>query len=322
MTKVAYVLTTCGCDEFVDMAYLSMSMLKHVHPDVEVVCLVDESSLENIWSHEHEIEEVVNRFVTVDVGHHDKGYVNRYVKCRMRRLVDGDFLYLDADTLPVGELDPLCQIENSFAAASNHSTEYPENFFPDEKAVFTQNGWTLPQSSYVNGGVLYWRDTDAAHELADRYISKWTECANRGITTKDQPALNAALVEWEGQPEIINSKFNAQIRNNPLSGVDAEVWHFYSSLGGRKRTHMEYALRRLNDDSFNVDRWAATICNRRLPWMCGDQRSDAALASTMLQEGRLYDHQEYLWANRRYIDWMKHILKNALNRIKLIRGQG
>lgn len=314
--QAVYVLTTSGGDKFVDMAYLSMCTLNNVHKNIKVLCIIDKCSLEKIRRCGHSIRGVVDEFVHVDVDHDDKRYVNRYMKCRMRKLVEGDFLYLDADTLPVGELNALFQIENSFAAASNHSTEFPDNFFADEKAVFAQNGWSLPQSMYVNGGVLYWRDTDAAHELADRYIAKWTECANRRITTKDQPALNAALVEWEGHPEIIDSTFNAQICNNPLAGIDAKVWHFYASQGEKKETHMEYALHRLNDDSFNVDQWAATVCNRRLPWMCGNRRSDSALASLMLKKGRTYNHGEYLWAERNYKRWIKYVAKKAINRMK------
>lgn len=311
-----YVLTTQGADTYADMAYLSMCTLRKNHKNAKIKCIVDEKSLKNIESEEHRIKSLVGEFIPVNVENKCKRYVNRYMKCRMRKIIDGKFLYLDADTLPVGELNSLFEIENSFAVASNHSRKIPKNFPSDERNVFVQNGWKIPQSVYINGGVMYWKDTNEAHNLAEKYIEKWMQCAGKEITTKDQPALNSALLEWEEDPTLLDNKYNAQFTTNPLSGIDAKIWHFYSSQGGGVQNHMEFALDRLHSDSFDVDSWISIVSNRRTPWLCRDRRSDSALASLMLRKGRRYNRREYLWANRRYIEWLKNVTKAQLSKLR------
>jgi lipopolysaccharide biosynthesis glycosyltransferase len=281
-----YVLTSDGKDKFLDMTYLSASMIRYIHPDARITILCDETSYQPVINSRHALLKTVDDFLSCPTPDFPASYRNRYVKCRMRQLVKGDFLYLDSDTLARKSLESLFEIKESFAAANNHNRELPENFGWNDKDVYDKIGWTYPEKHYLNGGLQFWRDADAAYRLAELYIEKWTILQQAGFHF-DQPALNAAIVEWKGEYRVLDNKFNAQIRADLRSGIDASLWHYYQT-NTTSPVYKEYftiGLNKINATGKINRRFKSKVVHSRLPYEINSKKTEARLINTILLKG-------------------------------------
>jgi len=229
---ILYVLTTSGNDVYIDLTYISLVSLLSTNPSAKVNVALDADSYEAIKKSKHPLNDLGLNFISVSTPEGKAVWKNRFVKCRMRKLVSGDFLYLDGDTIVRGGIKEIFDIPCSFAATFNHNLEFPSNFDEKEKAIFITNNWQLPKKNYYNAGVMFWRDNPSTQQLADLYIEKWEQSAKDG-SHFDQPSLNSALIDWSEQICDMQQCFNAQFINDYRLSLDAVIWHRYYSGGSK-----------------------------------------------------------------------------------------
>jgi hypothetical protein len=236
--RFAYVLTTEGADVFADMNYVSAAFLREVHPEAEIVILCDSASYRALDRTRHPLKEVTDRLEAVATPDAPPGHRNRYVKTSMREVLDGTFVYLDADTLPARRLDGILKCPAPLAAIANHNgtgdvSEIPAN----ERAIFETMGWELPSRPYVNGGVLFLRDQKCTREFGRLWHEKWLTWSRLGQHT-DQPSLNSALADSRVEYAVLDGRYNAQIGPKPaLAASDVALWHFYYSVAAKLADH-------------------------------------------------------------------------------------
>ena len=260
--RFCYVLTTAGRDEFADMTYASVAFLRYAHPEAEIICLCDAASHRALEAARHPLLEVVDRALPVETPDAPPGYRNRFVKTRMRQVLEGDFVYFDSDTLVVDRIDELLSCPAPMAGMPNLTvTDDPSAIDSLGRAVFEMMGWQLPHKTYINGGVLLLRDCEPTHRFARLWHEKWLAWSGRGKYT-DQPALNIDLVGHADQPslnsaladsainyKVLGKRFNSQINERPSISLErAAVWHFNFSqsglLGGLPKSLLDEAIAR------------------------------------------------------------------------------
>lgn len=313
--KFLYILTSNGRDKYIDMTYVSAVFLRYLHPNSQVLLGCDSQSFDGISKSGHPLIKLVDDVISCETPDREPSWRNRYVKCRMRRLLSGNFLYLDADTMPVKPLMDLFSIRGDFGAVSNHNRSIENNIDSRERHVFLSNDWRLPTQLYVNGGVLYWADTKKAHELCNMYIHKW-EQASAGGNYYDQPALNAALVEWAKSFEILDHKYNAQFIMNPRMGVDAHIWHKYFSVNVDKfRDYFSDCLDLFVTNGFIDESYIRRVLQARIPYVTKTKGMEAKLIRAINQKG-FFTMNDYNRSQR-------SLLRRILDRLKaLLKGRG
>jgi hypothetical protein len=94
-------------------------------------------------------------FASVGADHADMGARSRFVKTQIRQFVDGDFVYLDADAIPLSAFDQVlrhatlgekCHIS---AAIDRSPCRQPEADFPHSRKP-RLTGWVGPdQHSFI-----------------------------------------------------------------------------------------------------------------------------------------------------------------------------
>ncbi len=228
--RFCYVLTTAGRDLFADMTYVSAVFLRYAHPEAKIICLCDAPSHRAIEEARHPLLEVVDRAEAVEAPHGTPMYRNRSVKTRMRQILDGDFVYIDADALVVDRIDEMLACPAPMAAIPNFNGTGDSSEITDgERAVFEKMSWLLPRRPYINGGVLLLRDCEQTRCFSDLWHEKWLAWSLRGRHT-DQPSLNSALADSGIDYEVLGSRFNGQVNQRPsLCREPVAVWHFYFS---------------------------------------------------------------------------------------------
>ena len=115
---------------------------------------------------------------------------SRFLKTRLRENIQGNFLYIDLDTMVTDRLDDIDDVEGDLAMVpdlnrSRHvvSDEAIANEYC-RKAKFLK----LEKEPYFNGGVFFSRDTFETHRFFDVWHECWKKSLANGVPN-DQPAL-------------------------------------------------------------------------------------------------------------------------------------
>lgn len=229
--KFVYVLTGKDIRSYADLTYASISFLRYFHPDDWIVLLVDPVAMEALRETQHPLLDLVSQILAVETDQACSVMASRWLKTSMRRLVEGPFVFLDADTLPVGSLDKLFRCKCDFAAVSDYHSlnprrAFPASLLPPHQAV----GWSRP-TRYFNSGVLYFEDTAAAKELGKAWHDAWNIWSSVN-SHHDQPALAHALDMIQCKVRVLPQKWNAMFLERESSVLRARVLHAFSSVHG------------------------------------------------------------------------------------------
>jgi hypothetical protein len=226
---VCYVLSTDGDPRYCDLAAVSIASLKQVHPSARVTVLTDDDSLDAVRATVCLLRggsisvRSVGRFAGSPRAR------SRFVKTQMRSAMEGDFLYLDADTVVVGALDEIYNFRTPLAAAIDRNLDNPSGGFPTwVMPDFERLGWPYPTRHYLNNGVILWKDCVDAHEFGRLWHANWREYHATVDNPADQPAFNYSMSAIGLLPEILDDRFNARVTVSPEFFTGARIIHYYA----------------------------------------------------------------------------------------------
>lgn len=246
LPRAVFALTSQGRDIYSAATRLAIASLRQSNPWLPVIVAVDGATHEALRASADPLCSEADDWLVVDVPQGNAEFRNRHVKTRLRALLPGPFLFLDSDILVRGDLSAIFGTDCDIAGACNHSRQIPsEQIWDQDRETLEAMAWLVRDDIYVNGGVLFFSDTDAAHALAAEWHRRWLSSAEATARNRDQPALNSALRACSARLHVLDDRYNAQIVPSPEVAVDAVVWHFYSSAGLSPMTRHEQLLRNL-----------------------------------------------------------------------------
>lgn len=259
MRKTCHILTSDGPerDSFCEMTYVSMSLLKRLYPDCETTLLTDEATAAHLGRlpfcfDTPQIEPIPAEFEGNAVR-------SRFLKTRMRQLIDGDFVFIDADALA---LNPFCEVFEHgapFAAALDRNRESPEPAFPDWVVPFYEHfSWPHPLPRYYNSGVMFMEDSPEMRSFSQRWYHHWRSLYEEFGVHQDQPSLNHTLQELGIAQHELPLPCNAMVDASPYFTRGAKIVHYF--LRGDERSTdplslLNYLVRKLRETGA-ID-WAA-----------------------------------------------------------------
>jgi hypothetical protein len=261
--QVCYVLVCQGWDRHAQMTWLSAQSLRRHEPDVRIT-LVTEPQTRRALQSVGELLGVVDDVVTIETPIEDRRLRAFHLKTLMRTRVDGDFLFMDGDTLVVNRIRDAFDVDAEVAAAVDFNFDH--KFFPRQlRGPYTNLGWTYPLPFYFNSGVVLMRDTPAVHQLSEEWTRRWRLLVDEGVPG-DQDAFASALfansINWTRLPKAFNSiviKRNYRFR-------EAKILHFFGSEDEQRGTILEHLLARLRETG-TFDDTAYQRCLREgHPW--------------------------------------------------------
>lgn len=227
--QVCYALATDGERRYVDLATLSALAVRRIHPQAKISVLTDDQSLPIISSalEPYGLAETVR---SVGAYSGEVGPRSRFVKTQVRQFVDGDFVYLDADAIPVASFENLFQETGLICAAIDRSPKAPNGSgFPTfASPAFDRLGWSHPTRFYVNCGVIFWRDTPITRSLGMLWHKNWQIFFRESNDFADQPAFNHCLDAMEIAPFIMHDRYNARVGLSREFARGASIYHFYA----------------------------------------------------------------------------------------------
>jgi hypothetical protein len=221
-TKIVYVLVSDKSDYYVEMLQLSLYSLRLFHPNDIVEVVMDEKTHARLVKQKAHVLTDIKPIVIDIPKEYSLMQQSRYLKTRLREIIDGDFLYLDTDTVIAGPLGEVDGFSGDIAAVwDNHDGE----FFIDQSEP---KGWArqFPVKRF-NAGVLYVKDTPTAHRFFQQWHENWKYCVSEGCSF-DQPGFRKAFAESGIPIQQLSGVWNCQVNRATCAPyvTEAKVFHY------------------------------------------------------------------------------------------------
>lgn len=227
--KYVYILVGASEGFYFEQTLVSLASLKYVCPTAKITLLIDDHTDCCGNPLLSQILEFVDEYIVRKFDENVPSIArSRILKTTMRSLVEGDFLYVDSDTVwasPVDEADFTCDV---MGVLDGHCllNEHPlKNGILQD---FEKTGCNPQTEQYVNGGLLFVKDSVKARRFFEIWHEKWLETSKSGYFI-DMPALNYAFKEIYGERiPLLHGSYNAQISRSWKYFPKAKMIHFFT----------------------------------------------------------------------------------------------
>lgn len=234
-TKIVYALSSDDNDMYLEQILLSSYSLKLHNSHCHAILVVDDKTEKNLVDKRMQIMNNIDELVVVKTPQNlSKHECSRYLKTTLREHIQGDYLFIDGDTIICSSLEIIDQCPYEVAAVLDcHNPVYDcHNPIYDglrKQLAFVGYAITTEQDKlYYNSGVMYVKDTPKAHELYKTWHQIWNNYRIEiGI---DQPALAKANSKMGYVIKELDGIWNCQILVNGLRFLhEAYIIHYFSS---------------------------------------------------------------------------------------------
>jgi len=227
-----YVLTSGPNDHYYEQFLLSLTSLRFFMPNAQAVLLCDAKTKETLTGKRDGYEKLISKIITVEVPADMRQVeVSRWVKTSMRRLVSGDFLFLDGDTIVTEDLSSIADMGIKFGACLDNHTLIDKHVNRDR---FIENDKKFGFSSHLsnrqyNSGIIFCADTPETHKIFDRWHELWLFTKSKN-TIRDQPSFNMAIYENSAAFTELDGIWNCQLVTNYLPYLtNAKIFHYFAT---------------------------------------------------------------------------------------------
>ena len=297
--KAVFAITSQGNDFYAAMTRVAVASLRLSNPTMRLVVACDAESDLAMKHHREPLIDEVDEWLVVETPSGDAGFRNRFVKTSLRATVTGPFLFLDSDIFVRADLSEIFQLDTDIAGARNHSREaFAEQVWKQDRATLDAMGWEIGNKVYINGGVLFYNDTDGARRFGDEWHRRWMKSFAERSNFRDQPALNSALHAIQPRLCVLADRFNAQFKVSPWVAQDSVVWHYYSSAADVSHTSFELMVNALPLDTCVDPAKVKEIAVSQHPWRRSSWLDDYA-ARRIVHRGA-FDRWEAAWLHREF----------------------
>lgn len=215
--KFVYVLTTGEDDFYPEQTAVSIHSLRRLHPDAHVVVVTDNESYKTLQGGRGLVKELADEVSVEDTPEGLSCFQkSRYLKTSLRESINGDFVFLDSDTLMVKPLVELKGYKGDVSVVLiqdcgyNYWTRKNPHFhlLRYNAALGIDGNEDYGIEDFFNSGVIVCRDTPKAHELYQLWHRLWLESSvNHGFHA-DQCSMWRANAELGNVITPLPAKFN------------------------------------------------------------------------------------------------------------------
>lgn len=229
-TKLVYVLTCTAEATYIEQALMSIFSARYWNKQAQIILLVDNLTDKLLIGKRAEILNYISQKIVVPFDDNSLSamYRSRWIKTSVRQLIDGDFLFIDSDTIiqyPLESIDNFdCEIG---AVLESHLKvfEYCESLYNHAYNVTKLVNVDINEEKvYYSSGVMYVKDSSATHQLYELWHKYWSESFDNGLPI-DQPALAKANRDCGHLVRQINDTYNCILFTQPPFYPNAHILH-------------------------------------------------------------------------------------------------
>ena len=239
-TQIVYALVSSEKDIYYEQTLLSVFTLRHFNPDAKTTLVVDSETANNLNGPRSEIREYIDNVIVVKTPSElNPLQQSRYLKTTLRNTIEGDFFYIDGDTIICGSLEGLDRIQADIAAV------------PDAHGIASLSPWyksqservkklfgveIVPNSFYYNSGGIYVKDSKEARTFFEQWNKNWNISVEKGCSL-DQPAFYYTDQQSGNLICRLDDIYNCQISCSFTYFHPSVVIHYWGSSANESNTY-------------------------------------------------------------------------------------
>lgn len=239
--QVVYVLVSQEEDFYLEELTLSIISLRNKNENVSVVVLMDNITYDSIINSQTrcEILKLIDEVIVEEYPDTMTMRVrSRYLKTTLRKLIKGDFLFIDCDTLIADSLNDIKLIESDISMVLDNHVEFSnKNDVYSIEICMEKVGFGKENilDKYYNSGVIFCKDTELAHEFFDIWHQNYKKCVENKFY-QDQQSLNYTNYLFNNCIYELNGVWNCQLDRGVRFLSEAKILHYlgfqYTSWNG------------------------------------------------------------------------------------------
>ena len=231
-TKLVYALTCDECGTYIEQALISIFSARYHNPQAHIVLLTDNKTNQLLVDKRGEINTLITEKIVIDFEDDTLSalYRSRWLKTSARRLVRGNLLYIDCDTVIQRSLDDIDQVDGDMVMVYDaHMTvaEYTPEMFDLSVENCAKLGFdATSERYYYNGGVILVKDSEIGNKLFDFWHEEWkkgTEIQFYG----DEPSLMKSNALLGYVITRLSDEWNCQVFMSPLFMPNSYILHYW-----------------------------------------------------------------------------------------------
>lgn len=229
-TKLVYVLTCAPEKYYIEQALMAVFSARYWNPDAHIVLMVDDKTDALLVGKRGEILDYISEKVVVpfDDDSLSPMYRSRWIKTSVRQLIDGDFMFVDCDTIVCKSLSKIDDFEGKVGAVwESHLLveDFCDSLRKKALKVNAQLGVDLDEEKeYFSSGVIWVKDSEESHDLYEKWHQFWLESQAMGVPI-DQPSLAKANRECGHLIGRIPDTYNCIVFTRNSFVEDAHILH-------------------------------------------------------------------------------------------------
>lgn len=235
-TKIVYAVVSNEQDVYLEQVFLSAYSLRQHNPHVFVELVVDRGTDATIKGDRERLLRYIDKKTVVDVpSQYNKVQTSRYLKTSLRQQVEGDFLFIDSDTIVTDSLEDADLLTGDVMMVLDYHVSLEQRY--NAKSVkrrmkSTGVEWDISMP-YYNSGIMYVKDNEVSRRLFQIWHEKWKSNVETTGLHLDQIPLAYANITASRPIKELDGIWNCQIMNNGLPFLQrAKIIHYFMSFAG------------------------------------------------------------------------------------------
>lgn len=228
-TKLVYVLTCSPEGHYIEMALMSVWSARHWNPDAHIVLITDDLTDKLFVGKRAEILDYISEKIVVPFEDDNLSMMfrSRWIKTSVRQLIQGDFLFIDVDTIICKHL---CEIDNfdcKIGSVGDGNIPLAFNIYRENviKNVAQIGCDISDEEYYFSSGVLYVKDILETDLFYASWHKNWLESSKIFSIHIDQPALAKTNIEHNHLIQLIPDIYNNILYSHNSSLPQSYIFH-------------------------------------------------------------------------------------------------
>ncbi len=230
--KFVYVLTTDFNNYLAEQCYLSQFSLLKFNKDAQIITITDQDTYSKLNSIPVKLIKKTSNIVKFDCpSTMSMKERSRYLKLQMRNIVDGDFLYVDSDTIICDNLLSVFETSSSISQVEDLHIPYIENKFLQNNTIpkIKKANLTFSPVNYFNGGIIFSKDNKESRDFFNLALQTWLNYESNDFCI-DQVAFNYANHKMDNFITPLDGIWNCQITENGIKYLaNAKIIHYFAT---------------------------------------------------------------------------------------------
>lgn len=236
-TKIVYVVASLDDDIYMEQAIVSAWSARHFNPDCRIEMVCDQDTFATLNSgiraqYKNLFDQIHIREFLPEQGMKER---SRWLKTTLREIVEGDFLYLDTDTVVCADLSYVDDFDFDLGMVLDCNCQFSKTLVFDWVVPTMKQMYKIDVSRetlYFNSGVAFVRDCQLTREFYKRWNELWVHSMQHFGKLKDQQPLMKANIDMGYVITELSGDLNCQVAESIQYLHTAHVMHFFNSLLG------------------------------------------------------------------------------------------